>query len=164
MKKLLTAIKKTKSIGAAGPGNVPPSFHKSHGPFALQALLSISNSSCSNAHFSLILGVAIIKLLLGAGKSPSKVAFSYPISLTYCVIKLLEKIHFDCLYYIAEAQYLFSPFHTEFWELWRSDYLSSPNNWIGLQTTSYAILCSDTDTVVTMYYDMIWQEKLCCIC
>ena len=88
MKKLLTAIKKTKSIGAAGPGNVPPSFLKSHGPFALQALLSISNSSCSNAHVSLILGVAIIKLLLGAGKSPSKVAFFYP-----CVIKLLERIH-----------------------------------------------------------------------
>ena len=46
--------------------------------------------------------------LLKAGKSPGEVASFCPISLTSCIVKLLERILADCLYYIAETNNLFS--------------------------------------------------------
>ena len=108
MSALQSAIKKMKGKGAAGPDNIPPSFLKSLGPLALQELLSIFNSSFSLAHCPQIWRVAIIIPLNKAGKSPSEVASFRPISLTSCDVKLLEHILADRLYYIAEANNIFS--------------------------------------------------------
>ena len=52
--------------------------------------------------------VATIIPLLKAGKSPSEVASFRPISLTSCVVKFLERIIADRLYYIAETNNMFS--------------------------------------------------------
>ena len=100
--------------GAAGPDNIPPSFLKSLGPLALQELLSIFNLSFSLAHCPRIWRVATIIPLLKAGKSPSEVASFRPISLTSCVVKLLERIIGDHLYCIAETNNLFSRFQARF--------------------------------------------------
>ena len=104
MSELQSDIKKMKGKGAAGPDNIPPSFLKSLGPLAFQELLSIFNSSFSLAHCPRIWRVATIIPLLKAGKSPSEVASFRPISLTSCVVKLLESIIADRLYYIAESR------------------------------------------------------------
>ena len=114
MSELQSAIKKMKGKGAAGPDNIPPSFLKSLGPFALQELLSIFNSSFSLAHCPRIWRVATIIPLLKAGKSSSEVASFRPISLTSCVVKLLERIIADRLYYIAETNNMFSQFQAGF--------------------------------------------------
>ena len=108
MGELLSAIKKIKGEGADGPDNIPPSLLKSVGPLVLQELLSIFNSSFSLAHCLRIWRVATIIPLLKAGKSPSEVASFCPISLTSCVVKLLECILADRLYYIAKTNNLFS--------------------------------------------------------
>ena len=100
--------------GAAGSDNIPPSFLKSLGPLALQELLSIFNSSFSLAHCPRIWRVATIIPLLKAEKSPSEVASFRPISLTSCVVKLLERIIADRLYYIAETNNMFSRFQAGF--------------------------------------------------
>ena len=113
MSELQSAIKKMKGKGAAGPDNIPPLFLKSLGPLALQELLSIFNSSFSLAHCPRIWRVATIIPLLKAGKSPSEVASFRPISLTSCVVKLLERIIADRLYYIAETN-MFSWFQAGF--------------------------------------------------
>ena len=113
MSELQSAIKKMKGKGAAGPDNIPPSFLKSLGPLALQELLSIFNSSFSLAHCPRIWRVATIIPLLKAGKSPSEVASFHPISLTSCVVKLLERFIADRLYYIAETN-MFSRFQAGF--------------------------------------------------
>ena len=105
---LLSAIKKMKGKGAAAPDNIPPSFLKSLNLLALQELLSIFNSSFPLAHCPRIWWVATIIPLLKAGKSPTEVASFRPISLTSCVVKLLERILADRLYYIAETKNLFS--------------------------------------------------------
>ena len=56
--------------------------------------------------------------LLKAGKSPSEVASFRPISLTSCVVKLLERIIADRLYYIAETNNMFSRFQAGFRKGW----------------------------------------------
>ena len=97
-----------KGKGAAGPDNIPSSFLKSLGPLALQELLSIFNSLFSLAHCLRIWRVAIIIPLLKAKKSPNELASFCPISLTSCVVKLLERILADRLYYIVETNNMFS--------------------------------------------------------
>ena len=114
MGELQSAIKKIDGKGAADPGNIPSSFLKSLGPLALQEFLSIFNSSFSLAHCPRIWTVATIIPLLKAGKSPSEVASFRPISLTSCVVKLLERILADRLYYIAETNNMFSRFQAGF--------------------------------------------------
>ena len=114
MRELQFAIKKMKGKGAAGPVNIPPSFLKSLGPLALQELLSIFNSVFSLAHCPRIWRVATIIPLLKTGKSPSEVASFRPISLISCVVKLLERIIADRLYYIAETNNMFSRFQAGF--------------------------------------------------
>ena len=58
--------------------------------------------------------VAIIIPLLKPRTLPSDVASFWPISLTSCVVKLLERIIADWLYYIAESNNLFSHFQAGF--------------------------------------------------
>ena len=114
MSELQSAIKKMKGKRTAGPDNITPSFLKSLGPLALQELLSIFNSSFSLAHCPRIWRIATIIPLLEAGKSPSEVALFRPISLTSCVVKLLERIIANRLYFIAETNNMFSRFQAGF--------------------------------------------------
>ena len=100
-----------KGKGAESPDNISPSFIKSLGPLEL---LSIFNSSLSLAHFPRIWRFATIIYLLKAGKSPSEVASFRPFSLTSCVVKLLERILANRLYYIAETNNRFSRFQAIF--------------------------------------------------
>ena len=116
MGKLQSAIKRMKGKGAAGPDNIPPSFLKSLGPLALQELLSIFNSSFSLAHCPRIWRVATITPLFKAGKCPSEFVSFCPISLTSCVVKFLEHIFADRLYYIAETNNIFNRFQAGFHE------------------------------------------------
>ena len=111
---LLFAIKKMERKGAAGPDNIPPSFLKSLGPLPLQELLSIFNSSLSLTHCPRIWRVTTVIPLLKVGKSPSEVTSFLPISLTSCVVKLLERILGDRLYYTAKTNNLFSRFQAGF--------------------------------------------------
>ena len=103
-----SAIKKMKGKGAPGPDNIPPSFLKSLGSFVLQELLSIFRSSFLLAHCPCISKVATTIPLLNAEKSPNEALSFCPISLTSCVVKLLERVLADCLYYIAETNNFFS--------------------------------------------------------
>ena len=114
MGELLSAIKNMKGKRAAGPDNISPSFLKSLGPLAVKELLSICNSSFSLAHCPRIWRVATIIPLLKAGKSTGEVASFRPITLTPCVVKLLERILADRLYYIAETNNVFSRFQAGF--------------------------------------------------
>ena len=108
MGELLSAIKKMRSKGAAGPDNIPPSYLKSLGPLVLHNLLSIFNSRFSLAHCPRIWRVAIIIPSLKAGKSPSEVASFCLISLTSCVVKILKRILANRLYYMTKIKKLFS--------------------------------------------------------
>ena len=114
MRPLQSAIKKMKGKGAAGPDNIPPSFLKSLRPLALQELLPIFNSSFSLACCPRIWIVATIIPLLKAGKCPCEVASFRPISLTSCIVKLLECILADHLYHTAKISNLFSRFQASF--------------------------------------------------
>ena len=108
MGELQSAIKMMKDKGAAGPNKVPL------GPLALQELLSIFSLSFSLFHCQRIWKVATIIPLLKAGKSPSEVASFRSISLTSCIVKFLEHILADLLYYIAETNHMFSRFQARF--------------------------------------------------
>ena len=162
MSELQSAIKKMKGKGAAGPDNISPSFLKSLGPLALQELLSIFNSSFSLAHCPRIWRVATIIPLLKAGKSPSEVALFRPISLTSCVVKLLESIIAGRLYYIAETNNMFSRIQAHF----RKDRSCED------QITQIVQAIEDgfqerpmQRSVLTLFdfskaYDTVWREKL----
>ena len=113
-----SAIKKMKGKGAAGLDNILLSFLKSLGPLTFQELLSIFNSSFSLALCPGVWRIATIISLLKAGKSLSEVASFRPISLTSCVVKLLEHILADRLDYIAETNNLFSRFQAIFCKGW----------------------------------------------
>ena len=112
MRELTSAINKMKRKGAAGPDNIPPTLMKALGPIALQELLAIFNESFRHADCPRIWRVAVIIPILKAGKP--EIASYRPISLTSCVVKLLERMLADRLYYISETQNLFSPFQAGF--------------------------------------------------
>ena len=114
MRELTSAINKMKRKGAAGPDNISPTFLKVLGLIALQELLAIFNESFKHADCPRIWHVAVIIPILKAGKPASEVASYHPISITSCVVKLLERMLADRLYYIAETKILFSPFQAGF--------------------------------------------------
>ena len=114
MSKLQSAIKKIKGQEAAALAI----FNLHFSSHSVQKLLSMFSSSLSLAHCPRIWRVATIIPLLKAGKSPSEVASICPINLTSCVVKLLERILADCLYYIAETNNMFSRFQTGFRKGW----------------------------------------------
>ena len=162
MSKLQSAIKRMKDKGAAGPDNIPPSFLKALGPLALQELLSIFSSSFSLAHCPQILRVATIILLLKTGKSPSEVASFRPISLTSCVVKLLERILADRLYYIAEMNNMFSQFQAGFRKWWSCEdqitrIVQAIRDGFQQRPMKRSVL---TLLDFSKAYDMVWREKL----
>ena len=92
MKNLQAAIRNMRRKGAPGPDDIPPAFLKELGPKALKVLLGIYNESFWNAACPQIWRTAIIVPLLKAGK-PSGALKSYmTISLTSCVVKLMERL------------------------------------------------------------------------
>ena len=107
---LTSAINKMKRRGATGPDNIPPTFLKALGPIDLQELLAIFSESFRHADCPRICHVAVVIPILKAGKPASEVALYRLISLTSCVVKLLERMLAHRLYYITETKNLFSPF------------------------------------------------------
>ena len=103
MTELKRAISKMKRKGAEGPDNIPPAFLKELGNSALTELLSIFNISFRHADCPQIWRNAIILPLLKAGKLPSDLASYRPISLTSCIVKILERMINDRLYHLAES-------------------------------------------------------------
>ena len=114
MSVLKAAISRVKRKGAAGPDNIPPTFLKALGTRALTELLAIFNSSFDLADCPRIWRIATIIPILKAGKSAKEVASYRPISLTSCVVKLLERILEDRLYLIAETSNLLTKFQAGF--------------------------------------------------
>ena len=151
-----------KGKGAAGPDNIPPSFLKTLGPLALQELLSIFNSSFSLAHCPRIWRVATIILLLKAGKSPSEVASFRPIILTSCVVKVLERIIADRLYYITETNDMFSQFQAGFDKGWSCEdqitcIVQAIKDGFQQRPMQRSLL---TLLDFSKAYDTVWREKL----
>ena len=162
MGEFLSAIKKMKGKGAAGPDNIPPSFLKPLEPFVLQELQSIFNSSFSLAHCPRIWSVATIIPTLKAEKSPSEVASFRPISLTSCAVQSLERILADRLYYIAETNNLFSQFQVSF-RKGRS--CEDEITWIIQAIKDGFQQRPMKRSVLTFFdfnkaYDTVWREKL----
>ena len=114
MGKLTSAIQKRKCKGTADPYDILPTFVKALGPIALQELLEIFNVSFLYVDCPRIWQVATIILILKTGKAASEVASYQPISLTSRIVKLLESILADLLYYIAKSNHRWNFFQTYF--------------------------------------------------
>ena len=114
MEELEKAIHKMRTKGAAGEDEIPPSFLKALGPVAKEALLSIFNQSFDNASVPQMWRRAIIIPLLKAGKAAGDLASFRPVSLTSCVVKTMERMVGDRLYYIAETRGMFSDLQAGF--------------------------------------------------
>ena len=102
MRELKHALRKMKRKGAPGADDIPPAFLKELGPKALTELLAIFNLSFLNADIPQQWRHAIIIPLLKAGKAACDVDSYRPISLTSCVVKLLERMISNRLYTMAE--------------------------------------------------------------
>ena len=111
---LKKAIKKMKKKGAAGPDEIPPSFLKNLGTEAMKELLAIFNESLRSGTCPQIWRNAIIIPLLKAGKPASNLASFRPISLTSCVVKVMERMMAERLYYVGERLGLFSSLQAGF--------------------------------------------------
>ena len=114
IEELRNAISKMKTRGSPGPDNIPPSFLKNLGPIALKKLLFIFNQSFRSANVPQIWKNAIIVPLLKSGKSASELTSFRPISLTSCVVKVLERMVSDRLYDMAERNAWFSKLQAGF--------------------------------------------------
>ena len=161
MSELQSAIKKMKGKGAADSDNILPSFLKSLGSLALQELC-IFNSSFLLAHCPRIWRAAIIIPLIKAGKSPSEVASFRPISLISCVVKLLERIIADRLYYISETNNMFSQFQAGFRKGWSCEdqitqIVQAIENGFRQRPMQRSVL---TLLDFSKAYDTDWREKL----
>ena len=108
------ALAKTKTKGAAGPDDIPPSFLKALGPLAKSELLAIMNQSLLEGWCPQEWRNAIIVPLLKRGKSASELASYRPISLTSCIAKLMERTIADKIYYLAEEGNWLSPLQAGF--------------------------------------------------
>ncbi|PAA62320.1 hypothetical protein BOX15_Mlig029675g1 [Macrostomum lignano] len=97
-----SAIQHQRANGAAGADEVTPRFIKALGPLARAELLSLFNWSFQHAAVAQSWRTAIIIPLLKAGKSARDIAAFRPISLTSCIVKLLERILVTRLHHLAE--------------------------------------------------------------
>ena len=114
MRELKRAIAKLKAKGAAGPDDIPPSFLKALGDKALQTLLDIFNNSFHLAVVPQIWRNAIIIPLLKSGKPADELKSFRPISLTSCVVKLIERMFVDRLMHLAEENKWLSSYQAGF--------------------------------------------------
>ena len=104
MHELQKAIKRMKAKGAAGPDDIPPTFLKNLGEVALTELLGIMNQSFQTGIVPKTWRHALIIPILKNGKSASKMESYRPISLTSVVVKTLERLIMNRLYYEAETK------------------------------------------------------------
>ena len=102
MGELKAAIRRLKRRGAPGADDIPPAFLKELGPRALTELLEIFNASFYHSNIPQLWRHAIIIPLLKAGKAAREIESFRPISLTSCVVKVLERLIADRLYNMAE--------------------------------------------------------------
>ena len=108
MQELQAALHKMRRKGAPGPDDIPPAFLKELGTKALEVLLSIYNDSFWLAACPQIWRTAIIVPLLKAGK-PSGFLKSYrPVRLTSFVVKLMERLIAERIFFIMETSGSFS--------------------------------------------------------
>ena len=114
VRELKTAIGNMKLRGAPGPDNIPPSFLKNLGPRAMEMLLNIFNKSLGSSVVPQSWRDAIILPLLKSGKPAASVTSFRPISLTSCVVKLLERMLSERLYFMAERGGWFSKLQAGF--------------------------------------------------
>jgi len=104
MKEMKAALRKMKRRGAPGCDDIPPAFLKELGPKGLNELLTICNLSFTDADVPQVWRHGVIIPLLKRGKPASEVESFRPISLTSCVVKLLERMISARLYEMAENQ------------------------------------------------------------
>ena len=102
MRELKKAIRKMKRKGAPGADDIPPAFLKELGPNALTELLEIFNDSFLHADIPQAWRHGIIIPILKAGKPACDVDSFRPISLTSCIVKLLERMISNRLNTMAE--------------------------------------------------------------
>ena len=108
MSELTCALKKMRRKGAEGPDGIPPAFLQELGPKGLQALLDIINQSFREASCPQLWRNAIIVALLKAEKPASELGSYRPISLTSCVVKVMERMMAERLYHLAESAGMFN--------------------------------------------------------
>ena len=114
MRELKRAIAKMKRKGSPGPDDIPPAFLKELGPIALGILLEIYNESFQHANCPQIWRTAIVVPLLKNGKSPKEIKSFRPISLTSCVVKLMERLVAERMYHIIESAGIIHRFQAGF--------------------------------------------------
>jgi hypothetical protein len=105
---LLCALKSMRRKGAPGLDDVPPAFLMELGPRGRELLLALFNESFSSAQLPQDWRRAMIIPLLKAGKPASEFESFRPISLTSCIVKLLERLINNRLYFLAESKGWFS--------------------------------------------------------
>ena len=113
MAELKKAIKTMRAKGAPGADDIPPSFIKSLGPIA-PALLQLYNASFDGASIPQVWRNAIIIPLLKRGKSPSSLSSYRPVSLTSCLVKTMERMIANRLYFIVESGNMISKLQAGF--------------------------------------------------
>ena len=106
MLELKAAIRKMKRKGAPGDDDIPPPFLKELGPKALKELLDICNASFLHADVPQTWRHAVIIPLLKNAKPASDVESYRPISLTSCVVKVLERMISNRLYTMGREEQL----------------------------------------------------------
>ena len=162
MRELKRGLAKMKRRGAPGPDDITPAFLKELGPIALGVLLSIYNESFSLANCPQIWRTAIIIPLLKAGKSPKEIKSFRPISLTSCVVKLMERLVAERLYHIVETAGIIHKFQAGF-RKGRSceDQIlkvvqAIENGFSKLEPERSVLVLLDFSSA----YDTVWREKL----
>ena len=105
MSELTCALKKMRR---KGPDGIPPAFLQELGPKGLQALLDIINQSFREASCPQLWRNAIIVALLKAEKPASELGSYRPVSLTSCVVKVMERMMAERLYHLAESAGMFN--------------------------------------------------------
>ena len=97
-----------KRGSAPGPDDIPPSFLIELPDDALAVLLGIYNESFRDASCPQIWRSAIVIPLLKVGKPPGEVKSYRPVSLTSCVVKLMERLVAERINHIMESSQSFS--------------------------------------------------------
>ena len=111
---LNSAISALKRKGAAGPDNTPNPFLKALGTLGRTELFAIFNQSLALAQCPQAWRNAIIVAILKRGKPASDIASYRPISLTSCLVKLLERMVANRLYALAETNGWFHKVQADF--------------------------------------------------
>ena len=114
MEDLEKALAAMRVKGAPGPDDIPPSFLKALGPAAKAELLEIFNESMQYANVPQIWRMAFILPLLKLNKPASQLASYRPISLTSCVVKLLERMLANRIAFVAETRGMLSKLQAGF--------------------------------------------------